>query len=105
MREYAQTNDLSLSLVAALETYHQHLADARRLVEWRPIETAPREKRLLFKDCADSPHFEVSRIEGPYPDNSGDLMRWKGDVVWLSSNTALPTHWTHIDAPPAEGER
>jgi hypothetical protein len=66
---------------------------------WQPIETAPKDGTRVLVADANSP-WPYGTDEGPH------LAAWDGYCwcIQLDGQSARPTHWMPLPAPPAKGE-
>ena len=88
----------SEKLSQALAAYHQHLADTGRLVEWQPIETAPKDGTKIWL------YYEGTAYWGHWYQHRA-VSGWITDVFDCAMYDFRPTRWMPLPAPPAEGER
>ena len=64
-------------------------------LEWRPIETAPRDKRVLIANSDSEVWLATLRRVGP---RAG--IRW--EHAGLGRVMFIPTHWMPLPPPPKE---
>jgi len=69
-------------------------------MDWQPIETAPRDCRLLLTDRK---YVGIGSAVG-----NGwftDETRWEPDYDCYTPSTWEPTHWAHLPTPPDQQKR
>lgn len=77
--------------------WRAELQALREATSWRPIESAPKHKRLLVVG-AQGAGYEIAH---PYQIIEGGQWRW-----WSGNETLpfAPTHWMPLPAPPTREE-
>lgn len=62
-------------------------------MEWRPIETAPKDGTAILVWRAHEPGRELRRM---------GIDMWVGGCWWNSRRDMQPTHWQPLPAPPKD---
>lgn len=85
----------------------------REMVEWRPIETAPRDGSLIMMVCTDPsvqsfgvkkfPHVVLGNWQDPRPGRPASDGAWNVPMCdwWIGEHDGVLTHW--LPLPPAPG--
>jgi len=85
----------------------------REMVEWRPIETAPRDGTLIMMVCTDPsvqsfgvkkfPHVVLGNWQDPRPGRPASDGAWNVPMCdwWIGEHDGVLTHW--LPLPPAPG--
>lgn len=91
----------------------QIAACIREMVEWRPIETAPRDGSLIMMVCTDPsvqsfgvkkfPHVVLGNWQDPRPGRPASDGAWNVPMCdwWIGEHDGVLTHW--LPLPPAPG--
>lgn len=82
----------------------QALAHAFQLgrPQWLPIESAPKQQRIMLMNERRGAGIRVIAIGGYYQKRMGNRLVWG----WWNDNShtkVFPTHWQPLPPPPAEG--
>lgn len=73
------------------------------MVEWQPIETAPRNEKILCADIRDGQFCEMSMLEKQYTgyvDEDGEEWLWQYHGFGYDCTGIEPTHWMPLPEPP-----
>lgn len=72
-------------------------------MEWKPIETAPKDGSTLFLHSSkpDDHGYPWGVLMGGWDGDKWDLSHWKG----ASSDGFEPEHWMPLPAPPTDSTK
>jgi hypothetical protein len=90
--------DALLSHIAALES---ELVEAKAKVEWRPIETAPKDGTRVMLG------WPGGGVRYGFYLNNTNWKGWRGPSMELPFPSPPPTHWVPLPPPPqtSQGEK
>lgn len=110
--------DLVMKLLVAYDEtaddrFEEAAACIREMVEWRPMETAPRDGTQIMMRCIDpdvqgfgtreTPHVVIGNWQHPRPNRDPSDGAWNVPMCdwWIGEHDGVLTHW--LPLPPAPG--